>query len=82
MRLLGRQNLTLYKNKTFQSVDEIQKEYERNKELGLKLGAWKSGTLVYDEAGLVLDALLELQRLENESEGMEEILPTSKRRRN
>jgi hypothetical protein len=86
MRLLGRQNLTLYKSKKFHSLEEIQKEYDKNKDLGMKLGAWKSGTLVYDENGLVLDALQEIQRLKEQgfvdSEEFTEILPVSKKRRN
>lgn len=60
MRLLGRQNLLLYKDQKL-SESEILNEFNKNKELGLLLGAWKSGTLVYDDAGRVQEALESIQ---------------------
>eukprot|EP01137_Pigoraptor_chileana_P009760 Opistho-2@58477 len=51
-KLMGRQNLALYKG---WKGDEaaVLAEYERNKEIGMRLSCWKSGYLVADEAGLV-----------------------------
>ncbi len=51
-RLLGRQSLVLYKGwKGGES--EIQAEYEKNKEIGMRLNAWKGSVLVADDNGLV-----------------------------
>ncbi|KAL0083443.1 hypothetical protein F4703DRAFT_1110899 [Phycomyces blakesleeanus] len=52
IRLIGRQNLQLYRDWKG-NEDSIMKEYERNKQIGLKYGAWKQGVLVYDDAGFV-----------------------------
>ena len=57
-RMLGRQNLQLYKDRRLSS-EEISKEFEWNKQLGISLDQWKSGTLVYDDEGRVLEAILE-----------------------
>lgn len=59
MRLIGRQNLQLYKD---WKGDEgaIRKEYEKNKKIGLEAGMWKAGTLVYDEKGVVLKMIQEM----------------------
>ncbi|ORY01319.1 hypothetical protein K493DRAFT_323487 [Basidiobolus meristosporus CBS 931.73] len=56
MRLMGRQNLQLYKDWKG-SIEDIEREYERNKAIGLKYNTWKNSTLVYDDAGLVLKAI-------------------------
>ncbi|KAJ3295231.1 hypothetical protein HK104_002892 [Borealophlyctis nickersoniae] len=56
IRLIGRQNLQLYKDWKGREED-IKAEYERNKEIGMRLGAWKAGVLVYDDDGKVLEAL-------------------------
>ncbi|KAJ2356768.1 hypothetical protein GGF43_001866 [Coemansia sp. RSA 2618] len=58
IRVMGRQNLQLYKDWRG-SADAVQREYERNKEIGLRLGTWKGGALVYDDDGLVLKAIEE-----------------------
>ncbi|KAK9729083.1 hypothetical protein K7432_000526 [Basidiobolus ranarum] len=58
MRLVGRQNLQLYKDWKG-SPEDIEREYERNKAIGLKYNTWKNSTLVYDDAGLVLKAIEE-----------------------
>ncbi|CAG8740170.1 12690_t:CDS:2, partial [Acaulospora morrowiae] len=58
MRLIGRQNLQLYKDWKG-DVDAIKKEYEKNKRIGLKTGMWKAGTLVYDEKEVVLKMIQE-----------------------
>ncbi|KND04239.1 uncharacterized protein SPPG_01670 [Spizellomyces punctatus DAOM BR117] len=52
MRLIGRQNLQEYKDWRG-SEQDIRDEYERNKEIGMRLGCWKSGVLVFDDAGRV-----------------------------
>ncbi|CAG8563594.1 9953_t:CDS:2 [Diversispora eburnea] len=52
MRLIGRQNLQLYKDWKG-NEDAIKKEYEQNKKIGLEVGMWKAGTLVYDEKGVI-----------------------------
>lgn len=52
MRLVGRQNLQEYKDWKGNEED-IKAEYERNKEIGIKCGAWKGGVLVSDDKGLV-----------------------------
>jgi len=59
MRLIGRQNLQLYKE---WKGDEnaIKIEYEKNKNIGLKTGMWKAGTLVYDDNGVVLKMIQEM----------------------
>ncbi|KAJ2454160.1 hypothetical protein EV183_001762 [Coemansia sp. RSA 2336] len=58
IRVMGRQNLQLYKDWRG-TAESVQREYERNKEIGLRLGAWKGGALVYDDDGLVLQAIEE-----------------------
>ncbi|GAB5588877.1 hypothetical protein Unana1_03777 [Umbelopsis nana] len=60
IRLIGRQNLQLYKGWKGNG-DAIAKEYERNKEVGLKFGTWKQGCLVYDDDGLVEQELLAMK---------------------
>ncbi|KAJ1802580.1 hypothetical protein LPJ56_007162 [Coemansia sp. RSA 2599] len=61
IRVLGRQNLQLYKDWKGDK-DAVQREYERNKEIGLRFGTWKGGALVYDDDGLVLQAIEESNR--------------------
>ncbi|KAJ2775962.1 hypothetical protein IWQ57_000119 [Coemansia nantahalensis] len=58
IRVMGRQNLQLYKGWRGDAA-AVQREYERNKEIGLRLGAWKGGALVYDDDGRVLKAIEE-----------------------
>ncbi|KAI9291015.1 hypothetical protein K502DRAFT_326485, partial [Neoconidiobolus thromboides FSU 785] len=56
-RLIGRQNLQLYKN--FKGNEaEILKEWKFNHELGIKYNCWKNSVLVYDDQGVVLNELL------------------------
>eukprot|EP01134_Creolimax_fragrantissima_P003838 CFRG3838T1 len=52
MHLIGRQNLQLYKGFKGDAA-EIQKQYERNRKIGLATGCWKAGTLVTDDDGVV-----------------------------
>ncbi|KAJ2158432.1 hypothetical protein GGF46_003783 [Coemansia sp. RSA 552] len=61
IRVMGRQNLQLYKGWRG-NAEAVQREYERNKEIGLRLGTWKGGALVYDDGGLVLTAIEESNR--------------------
>ncbi|KAF9977763.1 hypothetical protein BGZ73_004987 [Actinomortierella ambigua] len=56
MRLVGRQNLQLYKDWKGNEAD-MARELELNKAIGLKYGAWKAGTLVADDEGQVLKAI-------------------------
>ncbi|KAJ2687768.1 hypothetical protein IWW39_002708 [Coemansia spiralis] len=56
IRVIGRQNLQLYKDWKGDSK-AVQREYERNKDIGLQHGTWKGGALVYDDDGLVLRAI-------------------------
>ncbi|ORZ28514.1 hypothetical protein BCR41DRAFT_418577 [Lobosporangium transversale] len=58
MRLVGRQNLQLYKDWKGNEQD-LAREFELNKAIGLKYGAWKAGTLVADDDGLVAKAIEE-----------------------
>lgn len=59
IRLIGRQNLQIYKDQCWKGdANDIAREYERNKAIGLKLGQWKQGVLVYDDDGLVRGGLL------------------------
>ncbi|KAF9340554.1 hypothetical protein BGZ91_001380 [Linnemannia elongata] len=58
IRLMGRQNLQLYKDWKGNEQD-IAKEFELNKAIGLKYGAWKGGCLVADDDGLVAKAIEE-----------------------
>ncbi|KAJ1981908.1 hypothetical protein H4R34_001910 [Dimargaris verticillata] len=60
IRLMGRQNLQLYRNWRG-NAEAIKREYERNKAIGLRLNAWKGGCLVYDDDGLVLKAIMETE---------------------
>ncbi|KAL7321239.1 hypothetical protein PS15m_001029 [Mucor circinelloides] len=57
IRLIGRQNLQLYKNWKG-NADEIQQEYENNKRIGLKYDTWKQSVLVYDDDGQVEKELM------------------------
>jgi hypothetical protein len=61
IRLIGRQNLQLYREWKG-NADDIAREYEANKEIGLKYGSWKQGVLVYDDDGNVEKALLEYHK--------------------
>ncbi|OZJ04415.1 hypothetical protein BZG36_02917 [Bifiguratus adelaidae] len=56
IRLIGRQNLQLYKDWKG-NAEAIAQEYERNKAIGLQYGMWKGGCLVYDDEGKVEAAL-------------------------
>ncbi|KAG9327251.1 hypothetical protein KVV02_002704 [Mortierella alpina] len=58
MRLMGRQNLQLYKDWKGTEQD-MAREFELNKAIGLKYGAWKAGTLVADDDGMVAKAIEE-----------------------
>ncbi|KAG1474650.1 hypothetical protein G6F56_000231 [Rhizopus delemar] len=58
IRLIGRQNLKLYRDWKG-NADDIAREYEVNKEIGLKYGTWKQGVLVYDDEKNVEKALEE-----------------------
>ncbi|PVV00715.1 hypothetical protein BB560_004891 [Smittium megazygosporum] len=58
MRLIGRQNLQLYKDWKG-GKERIEHEYNRNKQIGLSMKAWKGGVLVYDDDGEVLKAIEE-----------------------
>ncbi|KAF9384613.1 Alpha subunit of the F1 sector of mitochondrial F1F0 ATP synthase, partial [Podila verticillata] len=58
MRLMGRQNLQLYKDWKGNEQD-MAREFELNKAIGLKYGTWKAGTLVADDDGLVAKAIEE-----------------------
>ncbi|KAH7043598.1 hypothetical protein BKA57DRAFT_110514 [Linnemannia elongata] len=55
---MGRQNLQLYKDWKGNEQD-IAREFELNKAIGLKYGAWKGGCLVADDDGLVAKAIEE-----------------------
>lgn len=61
IRLIGRQNLQMYREWKGNEQD-IAREYEANKEIGLKYGSWKQGVLVYDDDGNVEKALLEYHK--------------------
>ncbi|KAI8578319.1 hypothetical protein K450DRAFT_247259 [Umbelopsis ramanniana AG] len=61
IRLIGRQNLQLYKGWKG-NADDISRQFEKNKEVGLKYGTWKQGCLVYDDDGLVEQELLAMKR--------------------
>jgi hypothetical protein len=61
IRLIGRQNLQLYKGWKGNEM-EIKQEFEYNKQIGLEFNSWKSNVLVYDDDGLVLDALKNRKR--------------------
>ncbi|KAI8336075.1 hypothetical protein BC941DRAFT_354486 [Chlamydoabsidia padenii] len=56
IRLIGRQNLQLYRGWKG-DADDIKREYQFNKSIGLKYGTWKQGVLVYDDDGKVEKAL-------------------------
>jgi len=58
MRLVGRQNLQLYKDWKGNELD-MAREFELNKAIGMKYGTWKAGTLVADDDGLVAKAIEE-----------------------
>ncbi|KAI8099352.1 uncharacterized protein BX664DRAFT_254275 [Halteromyces radiatus] len=57
IRLIGRQNLQLYRGWKG-NAEDIAREYERNKAIGLKFGTWKQGVLVYDDEGNVEKEIL------------------------
>ena len=63
IRLIGRQNLQLYRDWKG-NADDVNREYEANKEIGLKYKSWKQGVLVYDDAGKVEKALLKYHNVE------------------
>ncbi|ORZ26026.1 hypothetical protein BCR42DRAFT_316554 [Absidia repens] len=71
IRLIGRQNLQLYRGWKG-NADDITREYERNKEIGLKYGTWKQGVLVYDDDGMVEKELLATAATPADSMSMEE----------
>lgn len=54
---MGRQNLSHYKKDWKGGESEISTEYKRNMEIGLALGQWKGGMLVFDDEGKVLEAI-------------------------
>ncbi|KAJ3016625.1 hypothetical protein HKX48_003937 [Thoreauomyces humboldtii] len=54
MRLMGRQNLQEYRDWKG-NEKTIKDEYDRNKEIGLRLDAWKAGVLVSNGDGRVED---------------------------
>ncbi|KAI8049354.1 hypothetical protein BDF21DRAFT_498616 [Thamnidium elegans] len=61
IRLIGRQNLQMYRGWKGNEQD-IAREYEANKEIGLKYGSWKQGVLIYDDDGNVEKALIEYHK--------------------
>lgn len=61
IRLIGRQNLQLYKNWKG-NADEISREYDNNKRIGLQHDAWKQSVLVYDDNGEVEKELIQHHR--------------------
>ncbi|KAI8149537.1 hypothetical protein BJV82DRAFT_642114 [Fennellomyces sp. T-0311] len=65
IRLIGRQNLQLYRGWKG-NAEDIQREYQRNKEIGLKYGTWKQGVLVYDDDGLVEKEILAQKKQEED----------------
>ncbi len=57
--LIGRQNLTAYKG--WKPVaEQIERERSKNFEVGQRLGCWKGGYLVADDAGTVIKELEQL----------------------
>lgn len=61
--MMGRQSLVEYIEMKWQgNKEQIEKEHDRNKEIGLKTGAWKGGLLIKDDTGLVKRICLELKR--------------------
>lgn len=61
MRLIGRQNLQLYRGWKG-NADDIAREYNYNKEIGVKYGTLKQGVLVYDDDGKVEKELHEYHK--------------------
>jgi hypothetical protein len=62
-KMMGRQSLVEYIEMRWQGTKEqIEKEHDRNKEIGLMTGAWKGGLLIKDDTGLVKRICLELKR--------------------
>ncbi|KAG0171644.1 hypothetical protein DFQ30_000674 [Apophysomyces sp. BC1015] len=55
--LLPKWNLQLYRDWKG-NAEDISREYDRNKAIGMKYGTWKQGVLVYDDNGLVEKELL------------------------
>jgi len=57
-RLMGRQSLVQYIEDGWKgNADDVAREYENNKRIGLELNCWKGGVLVNDAAGEVLKIL-------------------------
>lgn len=61
IRLIGRQNLQLYRDWKG-NAEDIAREYEANKAIGLKYGTWKQGVLIYDDDGKVEKELIEYHK--------------------
>ncbi|RKP26352.1 hypothetical protein SYNPS1DRAFT_14309 [Syncephalis pseudoplumigaleata] len=66
IRLIGRQNLQLYRDWRGDAA-AIQREYERNRTIGLALNAWKGGALVYDDDGKVLAEIMATEPVSSSS---------------
>ncbi|KAI9307934.1 hypothetical protein BJ944DRAFT_237448 [Cunninghamella echinulata] len=71
IRLIGRQNLQLYRGWKG-NADDIAREYEKNKQVGLKYGTWKQGVLVYDDDGKVEKELIAMHANDNDKDTEEE----------
>ncbi|CAO3608403.1 unnamed protein product [Cunninghamella echinulata] len=71
IRLIGRQNLQLYRGWKG-NADDIAREYEKNKQVGLKYGTWKQGVLVYDDDGKVEKELIAMHANDNSKDTEEE----------
>ncbi len=54
--MIGRQNLQEYKGWKGGEA-EIEEEYRKNREMGIRLNSWKGGMLVYDDDGKVLSEI-------------------------
>ena len=55
---MGRQSLVQYIEDGWKgNADDVAREYENNKRIGLELNCWKGGVLVNDAAGEVLKIL-------------------------
>ncbi len=62
-KMMGRQSLVEYIEMKWKgNKEQIEKEHDRNKEIGLKTNAWKGGLLIKDDSGLVKRICLELKR--------------------
>lgn len=53
------------------NADDIAREYNRNKEIGLKYSTWKQGVLVYDDDGLVEKELLAQKNAQQQEEDVD-----------